>query len=194
SDFPISYDEIAIYWRAFNYTYVIPYPAEREAEVMAILGPQADETYNFQYAAQLASNEIVALTGRDQYFAWYNRGSNLVKLQDFAGAADAYDQAFALYPSIPEESRPWRMLWYQTGPYFAYYYTGRYNDVINLATTTLTSASEPAIEESFYWRAMARLALGDNQGAIEDFEESLKWHAEFEPSLYQLRALGVEGY
>ena len=30
-----------------------------------------------------------------------------------------------------------RMMWYQTGPYFAYYYSARYQDVINLANTTL---------------------------------------------------------
>jgi len=62
----------------------------------------------------------------DQFFAFYNYGSNLVSLRDFAGAAKAYDTAFALYDSLPEDMsiRPYRILWYQTGPYFAYYYTG----------------------------------------------------------------------
>jgi tetratricopeptide (TPR) repeat protein len=191
-DLPVPYDELEKFWLHFNYIYVIIYPAERENEVLVILGPQADETYNFQYAAQKASDEIYALEGRDQYFAWFNRGSNLVKLQDFAGAAEAYDQAFALYPSIPEKERPWRMLWYQTGPYFAYFYSGRYNDVINLATTTIVHVDEPAIEESFYWRGMARGALGDVDGAIQDYRESLNWHPGFEPSVYQLNLLGVE--
>jgi tetratricopeptide (TPR) repeat protein len=192
TDFGISYDEIANYWRAFNYVYLVSYPPDRSDEVMTLLGDQADEVANYQYAAQKAANEIYALTGRDQYFAWYNRGSSLVKLQDYAGAADAYDQAFALYPSIPEKQRPWRMLWYQTGPYFAYYYTGRYYDVINLATTTIGSMSEPAIEESFYWRGLAEAALGDTTGAIEDYRTSLKWHPGFGPSLAQLQLLGVE--
>ncbi len=191
-DFPIPYEEVLYHWQAFNYIYLVIYPPEREAEVMAILGPHADETYNYQYAAQIASDEIFTLTGREQYFAWYNRGSNLVRLQDYAGAAAAYDEAFAVYPTIPEEKRPWRMFWYQTGPYFAYFYTGRYYDVINLATTTITAANEPAIEESFYWRAMAKAILGDTAGAIEDYRESLKWHPDFAPSLYELASLGVE--
>jgi tetratricopeptide (TPR) repeat protein len=158
---------------------------------MQILGPQADEIANFQYAAQKASDDIYQTSGRDQYFAWYNRGSNLVKLQDFTGAAQAYDQAFAIYPTIDEAKRPWRMLWYQTGPYFAYYYTGRYQDVITLATQTIIAASEPSIEESFYWRAMSKQALGDQEGAIADLRESLKWHPDFGPSMALLQQWGV---
>ncbi|OGO41620.1 MAG: hypothetical protein A2W36_04675 [Chloroflexi bacterium RBG_16_58_14] len=191
-DFTVEYDVVLRNWRAFNYIYLVIYPAEREAEVFSILGPQADETYNFQYAAQKASDEIFALTGRDQYFAWYNRGTSLVKLQDYSGAAEAYDQAFASYAQIDEKLRPWRMLWYQTGPYFAYFYSGRYYDVLTLADNTITHAEEPAIEESFYWRAMAKMALGDTAGAIEDFQTSLVWHVGFEPSSYQLALLGIE--
>jgi tetratricopeptide (TPR) repeat protein len=148
--------------------------------------------YNYHYAAQKASDDIATLTGRDLYFAWYNRGTNLVKLQDYVGAAEAYDQAFTLYPTIPENMRPWRMLWYQTGPYFAYFFTGRYQDVINLATETIIHSSEPAIEESFYWRARAKAALGDTAGAVDDLRESLKWHPDFAPSLEQLQLMGVE--
>jgi len=39
---------------------------------------------------------------------------------------------------------------------------------------------------------MARAAIGDTAGAIEDFKTSLEWHPGFEPSLYQLKLLGVE--
>jgi len=191
ANLPVPYKELAQFWRHFDYIYVVIYPAERENEVLAVLGPQADETANLQYAAQKSSDEIYSLEGREKFFAWYNRGTNLVKLQDYAGAAEAYDQAFAIYPDIPEKDRPWRMLWYQTGPYFAYFYTQRYQDVINLATTTIIAANEPAIEESFYWRAMARAALGDTAGAIEDYRTSLQWHPGFQPSLAQLDQLGA---
>lgn len=186
----VSYTDMESNWRAFDYVYLVIYPAEREAEVLSILGPQADETASYQAAAEKASNEVPALDGRDQFFAWYNRGTSLVNLQDFAGAAAAYDQAFQLYPSIPENLRPWRMLWYQTGPYFAYFYTGRYYDVINLADTTINALSEPAIEESFVWRARAKAALGDTSGAIDDLRTALKWHTNFAPALQELNALG----
>ena len=190
-DLPVPYDELEAFWRNFDDIYLVIYPPERETEVLAILGPQVDEVYNYRYAAQKASDDIATLTGRDLYFAWYNRGTNLVKLQDYAGAAEAYDRAFTLYPTIPEKMRPWRMLWYQTGPYFAYFFTGRYQDVINLATETIIHSSEPAIEESFYWRARAKAALGDTAGAVDDLRESLKWHPDFAPSVEELNALGA---
>lgn len=192
-DHKVSYDEFTDGWRAFNYTYVIIYPPENETEVVNLLGVDADETSNYQNAALIASNEIYGLSGINQYFAWFNRGSNLVKLQDYAGAATAYDEAFAIYPTIPETERPWRMLWYQTGPYFAYFFSGRHYDVLYLADGTLNAMQgDRNLEESYYWRAMARSVLGDTQGAIEDFRASLKYHPDFEPAIYQLNLLGVE--
>jgi len=112
-------------------------------------------------------------------------------LHDYQNAVTAYDAAFANYANIPEDQRPWRMLWYQTGPYFAYYYTGRYQDVVNLATETIKNDHEKVLEESFYWRGMAQLALGDNEAAIADLQQSLKAHPGFIPAVEELKALGV---
>ena len=164
----VPYEVIAQFWRHFNYAYVVVYPKERSAEVHSILGPNGDPQSNFQYAANLALAEANSLTGREQFFAWFNRGSSLVYLQDYAGAAQAYDTAFSLYAALPQEERPWRLLWYLDGPYAAYYHTGRYQDVVNLAHSTLINVDKPVLEETYYWRGMARAALGDREGAIED--------------------------
>jgi tetratricopeptide (TPR) repeat protein len=83
------------------------------------------------------------------------------------------------------------MLWYQTGPYFAYYYTGRYGDVISLATLTLDAMDEAVLEESYYWRGLAREALGDVAGAIEDYRASVETHPDFGPGADALDRLGV---
>ncbi|OGO34303.1 MAG: hypothetical protein A2Z03_08505 [Chloroflexi bacterium RBG_16_56_8] len=187
----MGYEELGSNWRAFNFTYLVVYPSERQAEMTAILGPHSDEQYNSRFAAQKAWVEIYTLTGRDQFFAWFNRGASLVQLQDYAAATAAYDQAFALYPVISEKERPWRMMWYQTGPYRAYYYTGRYEDVINLASTTLNTMSEPVLEESYYWRALAREALSDSEGAIEDLRSALEYHPGFAPALTRFQQLGI---
>jgi tetratricopeptide (TPR) repeat protein len=194
ADLPVPYADLLLHWRAFNYLYLVIYPADREAEVMSLLGPDADEAFNNQAAAQKASDEIFATSGRDQFFAWFNRGTSLVRLQDYTGASQAFDQAYAIDAEIAvtdPDHRPWRMLWYQTGPYYAYFFTGRYGDVINLATQTLVNASEPTLEESWYWRARARAAGGDSAGAIEDLQTSLGYHPGFAPSLELLQALGV---
>jgi hypothetical protein len=190
-DLKVTYTDMQNYWRAFDYTYLVIYPSDREDQVTSILGPQADLAFNQEYTKQLASAEVQTLTGRDLFFALFNYGSSLVALQDYSGAAAAYDQAYSIYPSISESLRPYRMTWYQTGPYFAYYYTGRYTDVINLATQTLDSTTSPGLEESWVWRARAYIALGDINSAIADLREALVWHPGFQPALNDLSSLGV---
>ena len=155
--------------------------------VTAILGSQIDETANILGAAEQASIDVLNLTGRDLFFAWFNRGSNLRLLSDYAGAAQAFDEAFNIYANLDKDDRPWRIIWYQTGPYFAYYFTGRYYDVLNLADQTLGIVDD--LEESFYWRGLAKEALGDSDGAMADLRTSLEAHPGFEPSLFQLERI-----
>ena len=189
ADYAVLYDRVERHWRSFNYLYIVVYPADKESDVMALLGTNADETANLQAAAQKALNEIYALDGRELFFAWYNYGTSLMYLGDYFGSAQAYDQAFAIYANL--SPRPWRMLWYQTGPYFSYYWTGRYQDVINLANKTFDDSSEPAIEESWVWRGRAKAALGDINGAIDDFETALEWHPGWWVAESELEGLGV---
>lgn len=187
----VPYETIAQFWRHFDFVYVVIFPSERAAEVQAILGPNSDPQTNYQLAADLALQETSSLSGRDQFFAWFNRGTNLVYLQDYAGAAQAYDTAFSLYAALPEGERPWRLLWYQDGPYAAYYYTGRYQDVINLAHSTLVNVDKPVLEETYYWRGMAKAALGDREGAIEDLTRAFRLNPNSTPAGEELQRLGV---
>ena len=188
-DFPVPYELVAERWRDFNHVYLVIYPPEREAEILSILGPQVDETYNYEYAAEVARGEIDALSGRDQYFAWFNLGSNLVALEDFAGAAAAFDRAFALYPTIPAEERPWRVMWYRDDPYEAYYQTGRYQDIIELANTTFFALGEYTLEESFYWRGLANEALGNLNEALFDLRKAVELNPNFTPAREELARL-----
>lgn len=189
----ISYADFTEGWRSFNYIFLIVYPQEREGEVLALLGEFADLDWAYRRALQTAQFESQTLAGINQFFAWFNRGSSHVGLREYQDAAIAYDEAFRLYAQMSgDEMRPYRIMWYQTGPYWAYYYNGRYQDVIGLADTTLNvTISEPVLEESLYWRGMAKAALGDTEGAIQDFRDSLKWHPGFAPSLDQLQKMGV---
>jgi hypothetical protein len=183
---PVTFAQVESEWRAFNYVYLVVFPGEREEEVYHILGPQVDETYNLSFVADMATVETITMTGRDQFFAWFNRGTSLVNLGDYTGAALAYDEAYKIYPTLKESQRPWRMIYYQTGPYFAYFYTGRYYDVLSLATSTLSAMSEPVLEESYVWRARARYALGDIAGAIDDLNLALQYHPDYAPALEEL--------
>jgi hypothetical protein len=188
-----SYADFTDGWRSFNNIFLIVYPQEREAEVLGLLGSYSDADWAYRHALETAQSEAQSLEGINQFFAWFNIGSSHVGLREYQDAAAAYDQAFQIYAGMSQdEMRPFRMLWYQTGPYWAYYYSGRYQDVQSLADTTLNDTiSEPVLEESLYWRGMANTALGDSSGAISDFRDSLKWHPGFAPSLEQLQQMGV---
>jgi tetratricopeptide (TPR) repeat protein len=190
-DFPVPYDQVEERWRDFNNTYLIIYHPEREADVLSILDRDADEIDNFQSTAQRALQETTKLDGRELFFAWFNLGSNLVALGDYVGAAEAYDSAFAVYPTIAENERPWRVMWYQDGPYAAYYHTGRFQDVIDLANTTFFALGEYTLEESFYWRGRAKLALDDINGALFDLKKAVELNPRFTPAHEELKKLGV---
>lgn len=179
------------WWRDFNYIFVVAYPVERESDLFDILGEHADPLANYQYAADKAQQEISNLQGRDLFFAWFNLGASLSLMQDYSAAAQAFDQAFATYAALPEEVRPWRTLWYRHEPYLAYYQAGRYQDVINLANTTLAFLAQPILEESLYWRGMARQALGDTDGAIKDFQRAYGINPISTGAADELRKLGA---
>jgi hypothetical protein len=191
-DYMVSYAELQQQWRSFNYTFLVIYPPEKETQLFKVLGEYSDQQQSAQIAARIAAEEAVNLSGVQQTFAYFNRGSSLVSLQDYAGAANTYDQAFNLMAALPKDERPWRIMWYQTGPYFAYYYTGRYQDIIELATTTIDTVAEPYIEESYVWRARARIAIGDSQGAIEDTRKALEYHPDFTPAVELAQYLGIQ--
>ncbi|NJC95010.1 MAG: hypothetical protein C3F07_19605 [Anaerolineales bacterium] len=196
-NFRISYEDFMAEeaWLSFDNIFIIVYKPEREAELLQVLGPYADAGWAAQTALNMAEDRIRNTTGIDAFFAWYAKGTSHVALQQYVDAATAYDQAFTIYNSLGKDDvqRPYRMMWYQTGPYWAYFYSGRYLDVINLADITLTETiSKPTIEESIYWRGRAKYMIGDTPGAIEDFREALRLHPNWGPAIQALQDLGVQ--
>jgi tetratricopeptide (TPR) repeat protein len=189
--FDYYYSDLEQAWRSFNFVFIVVYPPEEENEVLKALGPLVSEEQAYQIAYDRALLETSSLTDvRDKYFAWFNAGSSLVGLQDFVAASTAFDTAFGIYPEIELQYRPYRILWYSTGPYEAYYNAERYQDVINLASQTLSYMAEPVLEESYYWRALANHALGSTERAVADLRTSLIYHPGYTPSLTMLEQLG----
>ena len=125
--------------------------------------------YRDALAAALAETEA---DPEDRY-AWFNVGTNYVGLGEYGEAARAYDRSRTL-------NLPWRMLWYQFGPFEAYLQTNRYQDVIVLTDANLKVTKN--LEESYYYRALARRALGDEAGAREDLETALHYNPLFRPA------------
>ena len=189
------YDEYEDGWRSFNYLFIVAYPANREAEVVNVLGTWWDEKWAAQHALELAEKELKTLKGNNLFFAYFNKGTSHVALNQFSDASLAYDQAFRQYANwdTTKGNRPFRMMWYQTGPYFAYYYSARYQDVIDLADTTLyDTISKPTLEESLLWRGRAYYMIGNTNAAVADYRAALQVHADWFPAVQALQELGLQ--
>ncbi len=174
-----SYDHINEYWRHFNRLYIVLYDAAREGDLMALLGADADERQNYTNALEQARQEAVA--NPQDPFAWFNMGTNFTALGMFNEASVAYDQARNVGGGLP-----WRMLWYQFGPFEAYYAVGRYDDMIALANANLNDGGGQYVEETFYYAGLARAALGETDRAIENFNQALFFNPNFTPAAQAL--------
>jgi tetratricopeptide (TPR) repeat protein len=168
----LPYDELDTLWKVFNRTYLLVYPPEQAPTVESILADfGVDSTAMWQTAAARAQADVAANPG--DVFGWFNLGSSLVAQGQYADAAFAYDQARGL-------GWPWRMLWYQFGPFEAYLAMGRYEDVLALADATLAVVAD--IEEVHYWRGRALSALGDRSGADLAWQRALALNPTFAPA------------
>lgn len=188
----MKYAEYVGNWRAFDYVFIVVYPPDQEADLYKILGTWADEGWATQHALDIAEQDALTLTGIDQFFALFNKGTSAGLLTDYGNAALAYDSAFNLYNKMPEADRPYRILWYQTGPYKAYYYTSRFQDVINLSENTeSTLFSHRVLEETLYWRALAEAQLGYYDNAYADMRKAVQYHPGFKLALDTLANWGI---
>ena len=171
------YDDLDARWQQFNRVYIVVYTKDREPELAALLGSDADQRYNWQRALNVARAEARAQP-TNQY-AWFNMGTSYVLLAQYKEAAAAFDQASSVGGGLP-----WRFLWYQFWPFEAYYDVGNYTNVMALVTTTLQTTTY--VEETFYWRAMVEAAQGKDSQAVNDFKRVLTFNPNFTPAIDRL--------
>ncbi len=191
----LSYDRLASDWLAFNDSYLVVYAPNEEKALADILGSDYSQLSNNQNVYHQSYQQVISFsTGSLQrFFALFNRASILTYLEDYHGAAVAYDEALAAYQALPEKDRPWRIFWYQTRPYWAYYYTGQFGQVVTLADRNLAASGDTVLEESYYWRALAKEALGDFVGAKQDLKTAIDLNPNFAAGLYQYERLKSGG-
>ena len=176
----VSYDKIDEYWQHFNRLYIVVFRPEKIDTVKALLGDDDDEAANRQNALAAAQADIES--DPENPFAHFNLGSNLNYFDRYAEAAEAFDTAREL-------GLPKRMLFYQFGPYRAYFNLARYQDVIDLTTFTLDY--RPDLEESYFWRGWAEYQLGKPNDAIADWRKSLEINPTFNDAKVALENVGV---
>ncbi len=159
---PIAYTDMDNRWRDFNRDFLVVYRPEDQAKLQQVMGSYWDETYAAETLLQQSNDELVGPTS--DTFSLFNKGSALVLLGRYEEAAEAFDQSRSL-------GLPWRMMWYQYGPFEAYYQVGRYQDMLDLARDVI--ATTPGVEESYYYAGLAYEQLGDLERAKSNFEVAL---------------------
>lgn len=194
----LRYNELDGLWQVFNRTYLVVYTKGQQDKLAAILGNRMQEGVEWKLALEQARRETQQ--NPQNAFAWFNLGSSLLRLGNAAEASKAYDRSRQIAPSRTLDPRrpanavsnwPWRMLWYQFGPYQAYYQTGRYQEVIALANDVLGRVDDH--EESYYWRGLARKALGNLDGARADFQAALRYKPGYREAALALQGLRAQG-
>jgi tetratricopeptide (TPR) repeat protein len=174
-DMTVSYDEVDKNWQAYNRVYILVFPPAQEDTIMDILGEHWDIDANRQHALEVAKAETV--NDPENAYTWFNLGSNLVYFERYQEAARAYDQARTL-------GLPQRMLRYQFGPFFAYFFSGRNDDL--LALTDYALQRTPNAEEALLWHGWAMYREGKIGQAISDFYQALEENPNFEDARYAL--------
>ena len=79
---------------------------------------------------------------------------------------------------------PQRMLRYQFGPFFAYFHSGRIDDL--LALTEYALQRTPNAEEAHLWHGWAMYRLGKKAEAIADFRKALDENPNYQDAQYAL--------
>ncbi len=177
---PYTYDKLDKFWRHFNRTYLVVYPPDQAIDVAAIIGADVDDHTMYTNALNRIRSEL----GQNPHdaFGWFNLGSVLVELGDYAGAAGAYDQARNI-------GLPFRMLWYQFGMYEAYYQMGRYEDVLTLALIITDVNNYPESEEAYYYMGLVYVARGQIGAARSAFNKALHYNPTFAAAQAELEKL-----
>ncbi len=177
-----SYTETDEYWRHFNRTYLVIFRPEQRADLAAVLGDDMAPTVNAWNTLSVNIAEVRAMPA--DAFAWFNLGTSYAQVGFYPDAAGAYDEARRL-------GLPWRMLWYQFGPFESYLQVGRVDDVLTLAEATLATTRE--VEEAFYYRGVALKTKGDLVRAREAFEQAVSLNPNFAAGVQALAALPPVG-
>ena len=175
----MEYARLETWWKIFNRAFVLVYPPEQEPMVAAILTDFGVTPARMWTDAEARARAELSLDANDA-FAWFNLGSSLTQQGGTAEAAEAFDRARSL-------GLPWRMLWYQFGPFAAYLAEGRVQDVLTLTDEVIRITD--SIEEIYTWRARALLAAGDVAGAETAVQRALTLAPTFPPALELSRQL-----
>ncbi len=168
-------------WQAFNRVFIVLYDKPREVLLTTLLGERVDVSKSAENTLVVAQQ--AARVDPINVYAWFNMGTALTKLKRYDEAAVAYDRALQL-------GLHFRMLWYQFGPFEAYFNARRYNDVLALVNNNLTNGGQ-YVEETYYWQGRVFEAQGELTKAIASYKLALTHNPHFSAAQLRLDQLAA---
>jgi tetratricopeptide (TPR) repeat protein len=159
---------------------MVVYPPSDAEQIADIIGEDMNDSTMYATALQRALAEKEQ--DPNDPFAWFNIGS-------IYNALGNYQQAAANFDVARQTGTPWRLLWYQFGPYEAYYQTGRYEDVLTLAQATTDPENYPESEEAFYYMGLVYEARGELRAARNMYNKALQYNPNYEAAQEALNDL-----
>ncbi|HYN89219.1 MAG TPA: tetratricopeptide repeat protein, partial [Ardenticatenaceae bacterium] len=176
-----SYAQFFSDWSAYNNTYIVFYPLEREAELRAAIG--ADWNAATMWERLRAESQARIANGNANGYVWYGLGEALHQQGRDAEAVEAYEQAIAAW-------LPWRYLWYRYGYFEALNNVGAFEKTLEVTAPVLQSMVRS--EDIHYHRGVALRGLGSTNPAIAEFRAALGDNPNFVPAQVALRQMGVD--
>lgn len=159
-----SYESVDEFWQMFNHTFILVYPPEEEAEVLALLPSELNDPVTM-WQATAVSNQTLTATQPGNPYVWFNLGSSLTHLAQLTDDTTLYASAAAAFDQARTIGLPWRMLWYQFEPYAAYLANGRIDDIFTLSDAILSTEGGQNVEETHLYRSYAYAAQGNEAAA-----------------------------
>ncbi|MCZ7575083.1 MAG: C39 family peptidase [Ardenticatenaceae bacterium] len=174
------YDRFMSDWSAFNNTYVVFYPPEREAQVRGAIGPDWDPAAMWERLR--AESQARLNQGEQSGYLWYGLGEALHYQGRDADAVGAYEHAIAA-------GLPWRYFWYRYGYFEALNNTGQFEKTLQVTEPILQAMG--VSEDLRYHRGVALRSLGRADEARAEFQAALRDNANFAPAQIALAQLAA---
>jgi tetratricopeptide (TPR) repeat protein len=174
----VGYADLMDAWRSFNHVYLVIFPVEQVNSIRTLMGDDSSEISNRERTV-LKVRAQLNLTPGDA-FGWFNLGSNLVYLENYQAASEAFATARRL-------GLPQRMLRYQFGPFAAEFQTHQVDDLKELLDYSLRIT--PDSEEAFLWRGLVELQGGDKKSAIGFFQKALDAHPGYRDAINAIKSI-----
>jgi tetratricopeptide (TPR) repeat protein len=156
-----SYKDFNQLWEKFDYEYLVLVPKGKEALARSIIGKNLDEKYAWEETKK--SNQKALHNDPNNIYKRFNLSIAYYHLHDYKKSIEEFEKI--------EAQLPWRTLWYQSEPIYAYFKVGNYEKVLSLTETILNNQNR-AFSELYMLRGKIYQKRGEINLAKQEYENA----------------------